>query len=135
MKERVTDLRSAREYFKGDLFATEVTGIVIEEVGDGFAKVSLRVTDDHRNAEGRVMGAVYFTMGDFAFACAANYMQNITYTTQSQIYFLAPADGDVLYAEARRIRDGKRSCVYEISITDNHDVEAARMTASGIRTV
>ena len=133
MDQRVTDLESAREYFKGDVFATEVTGIVIEEVRDGYARVSLRVTDAHRNAEGRVMGAVYFTMGDFAFACAANYRKGITYTTQSQIYFLAPAEGETLFAEARRIRDGRQSCVYEISITDDRGTEAARMTASGLR--
>ena len=133
MKDRVTDLESAREYFKDDVFATEVTGINIEEVGEGYARVSLKVTDAHRNAEGRVMGAVYFTMGDFAFAAASNYRQDITYTTQSQIYFLAPAEGDMLFAEARMIRGGRQTCVYEIRIIDNLGTEAARMTVSGLR--
>lgn len=132
-KNRVTDLESARSYFRGDVFATGVTGIVIEEVGEGYAKVSLKVTESHRNAEGVVMGAVYFTMGDLAFAAAANFGREITVTTGSQIYFLAPAKGDVLYAEARPIREGKHHCVYEISITDNLGTEAARMTAAGSR--
>ena len=131
--ERVMDLESAREYFKGDIYAIEVTGIVIEEVSEGYARVSLKVNDSHRNAEGVIMGAVYFTMGDFAFAAAANYRREITVTTSSQIYFLAAAKGDTLYAEARAIRDGKRSCVYEISIIDDLGTEAARMTASGQR--
>ena len=131
--ERVTDLASAREYFAGDIFATELTGIEIDEVSESYARVSLRVNDSHRNAEGVVMGAVYFTMGDLAFAAAANFGREITVTTGSQIYFLAPAEGDILYAEAKPIREGRYNCVYEISITDNQGTEAARMTASGSR--
>ena len=37
----MTDLEKAREFFGGDLYATSATGIVIEEVGDHFARCLL----------------------------------------------------------------------------------------------
>ena len=60
-------LEEAREYFSQDRYATEVTGAVIEEVGEGYARVSCKLTSCHLNARGFVMGGVMFTLADFAF--------------------------------------------------------------------
>ena len=57
--------------FENDRFATE-NGAVIEEVEEHYAKCSLKLGSHHRNAMGAVMGGVYFTLADFAFAVAAN---------------------------------------------------------------
>ena len=46
-------LEQAREYFKDDRYAME-TGAVIDEVGDGYAKVHCTVTEMHLNARGVV---------------------------------------------------------------------------------
>lgn len=40
----MTDLEKAREFFKDDRYATEATGIVIEEVEEHYAKCSLKET-------------------------------------------------------------------------------------------
>lgn len=53
--------------FENDRFATE-NGAVIEEVEEHYAKCSLKLGSHHRNAMGAVMGGVYFTLADFAFA-------------------------------------------------------------------
>ena len=46
----MTDLEKAREFFGGDLYATDATGIVIDEIGDHFARCSLEITRKHQNA-------------------------------------------------------------------------------------
>ena len=61
-------IEQVRDFFKNDVYATGTTGIEIVEARPGYAKVSLQVDARHMNAAGRVMGAVYYTLADFAFA-------------------------------------------------------------------
>jgi acyl-CoA thioesterase len=77
------------------------------------------------------MGGVFFVMADFAFAVAANFHQPTTVTQSSQITFLAPAKGKILYAETEKIRGGKRTCFYKISIYDDTGENVAYVTTSG----
>ena len=53
--------RETVELFAKDRFAT-CNGAVIDEVGEHYAKCSLKLEDIHRNAMGAVMGGVYFTL-------------------------------------------------------------------------
>ena len=125
-------LEKAKEFFKNDIFASEQTGIEIVGVSEGYAKCSLNVTDKHKNAVGHVMGGVIFTMADYAFAIASNFEQPTTVTQTSQIIYLASPKGDVLYAEAQRIKSGKKTCVYKIVVSDNTGADIAYVTATGI---
>ena len=43
----MTDLEKAREFFGGDFYATKATGIVIDEVGDHYARCSMEITRNH----------------------------------------------------------------------------------------
>lgn len=115
----MTLLEEAKAFFIKDRYAMVTTGIEIDEVGDRYAKCSLKIDDRHRNAVGAVMGGVMYTMADFVFAVASNFKQPVTVTTVSQISYLSSPKGDVLYGESRLIKDGKRTCFYEIHITDN----------------
>ena len=124
-------LDEAREYFKGDRYATELTGIVIDEVGDGYAKVSCRVTPGHLNARGVVMGGVLFTMADFAFAVAANCGSQEVVSLQDNISYLSPVKGGVMTAEAKCIKSGRSTCLYEVTVTDESGRKAAYVTVSG----
>lgn len=101
-------LEEAREFFKGDKFACECLGAVIEEVGDGYSRISMKVEDSHRAAHGGVMGGALFTLADFAFAVACNTPDSLTVTATSNINFLSGAKTDKLTAECRRIRNGRR---------------------------
>ena len=69
----MSDLQRAREFFQNDKYATKATGIVIEHVEENYAKCSLKIGDDHKNALGNVMGGVCFTLADFVFAVATNF--------------------------------------------------------------
>jgi acyl-CoA thioesterase len=129
----MTDEELALEYFREDVFAVGTTGIRIEKVSEGYAKVSLPIDRHLQNATGHVMGGALFTMADFAFAIAANYNRPVTVTLSSQISYLAPAKGDTLYAETHCIRDGRRACFYEADITDNLGNEVAKVMSNGYR--
>lgn len=124
-------LEQAREYFKGDRYAVALTGIVIDEIGDGYARVSCRMTPDHLNARGFVMGGVMYTMADFAFAVAANCGSQEVVTLQNQMSYLAPAKDETLYAEANCIKGGKTVCLYEVAVTDSSGRLVAHSTVNG----
>ena len=125
-------LEEARVFFKGDVYATGVTGAVIEDCRPGYAKCSLVLRPDHRNAVGQVMGGVLFTLADFTFAVAANNSGPLTVTAVSQISFLSAARGSVLTAETRLVKDGKRSCYFQIDITDDLGTLVATVSSSGM---
>ena len=123
-------LEEARAYFEQDRFATE-NGAKIAEIGEDYAVCTLNLEPKHRNALGNVMGGAIFMLGDFAFAVAANIGGRATVSTTSQITFLRAPRGNVLTARAERVRAGRSTVYYEISVTDEAGSLAARMTASG----
>ena len=124
-------LEEAREYFGKDLYASKQTGIVIEAAEPGYAKCSLKIEDKHKNALGQVMGGVFFTMADYAFAIASNLGQPPTVTQTSQIVYLSAAKGSTLYAETEKIRGGRKTCFYKIMITDDTGADIAYVTTTG----
>ncbi|MGN0154041.1 MAG: PaaI family thioesterase [Lachnospiraceae bacterium] len=126
------DLEQAREFFIKDRYAMVTTGIEIEAVDEKYAKCSVKIDDRHRNATGHVMGGVMYTLADFVFAVATNYDDVVTVTTVSQISYLGTPKGDVLYGESRLLKDGRRNCFYEISITDNLGNAVAVVSTSGV---
>ncbi len=128
----MTDLQQAQAFFQQDRFATEATGIVIEAVEEGYAKCSLVLTELHKNAAGQVMGGVTFTLADFTFAVASNFRRTPTVTAVSNISFLSPPKGSVLYGESRCIKDGKRNCFYQIVITDDLGTQVALVGIHGV---
>lgn len=100
----MTDLERAREMFSEDRYATECTGIVIEDVTPGYAKCQLKIEPRHCNALAKPMGGVIFTLADFAFAIAANFDKEVTVSQSAQINYLAVAKGSTLIAEAHEVR-------------------------------
>ena len=66
-------LEEARKIFSKDLYATELSGIEIDDIGKDYAKCSMKLTEKHKNAYGGIMGGAIYTLADFAFAVASNY--------------------------------------------------------------
>lgn len=124
-------LLAARDFFSGDRYATECTGIVIEAVGEKYAECSLKLLDVHKNAVGHIMGGVMFTLADFTFAVATNFEQEITVSVTSCMNNLSSPKGDELISKSRLIKDGKRNCFYEIDITDNLGTPVAMVSITG----
>lgn len=106
-----------RTFFKNDRYATD-SGAVIEEVGEKYSKCSIVLNEMHRNAVGGVMGAVYYTLADFAFAVATNAEVPGTVSLDASMSFLRSCRGSKLICEAKCIRDGKSTCYFEMPITD-----------------
>ena len=128
----MTDLEEARAFFANDKYAIEVTGIVIEAVGEHYAKCSLKLDNRHLNAVGHVMGGVIYTMADLTFAVSTNFRADRpTVTNVAQISYMEPPSGDTLYSESRLLRDGKHICFYEIRVWDSTGKEIAVVSMNG----
>jgi len=127
----MTSLEEAREFFANDRYATVATGIVIDEIGENYAKCSLKLNENHLNAVNHVMGGVAYTLADFVFAVSTNFQKPPTVTTVSQISYLASPKGKILYGESKCLKDGKRNCFYEITITDDHGTKVAVVMTNG----
>ncbi len=129
----IKSIEESREFFSKDKYATEATGIEIEEVREGFSLVTLSLDGKHLNAGGTIMGGVYYTMADFAFGVAANFNRPGTVTLDSQITFLTPAVGKKLFAEANVKRDGEHTCCYYVEVYDELGTKCAIAVMNGFK--
>lgn len=80
----------------------------------------MKLTQDHRNAYGGVMGGAIYTFADFAFAVASNYDKECaTVSLTGQASFMAASQGSELIAEAKLLKYGKRNSFFEVTVTDD----------------
>lgn len=124
--------KEVRDFFAADRYAVKLTGIEIEEASENYSRCSLRLTEDHRNLAGDVMGGALFTLADFSFAVATSRKHHYTITVTSEIRFLAKTKGDRLYSECRVIRDGGKICFADVTITDSTGAAVAVVSMSGM---
>lgn len=129
----MTDLNEIRQFFENDRFATE-NGMVIDSVGDMTAVCSMKIDKRHMNAVGNVMGGVYFTLADFTFAVATNHDKPGIVSLSSTITFNAIAKGEKIICEAKKIKLGRTTCVYEMTLTDENDNLLATVLTTGYNT-
>lgn len=127
-----SSIDQAREFFQGDRFAME-NGISIDELTQDGCVCSMEIRQTHRNATGGVMGGAIFTLGDFAFAVAANNVHLTTVGQQASISFFSGSRGARLFARAKCRRDGKTTCVYNIDISDDLGRDVAQLVISGFK--
>lgn len=128
----VKRLEEARAFFAKDLYATKLTGVRIDKFGENYAKCSMLLTADHRNAYGGIMGGCIYTLADFAFAVASNFeKENLSVSLVGQATFLNMSRGSILYAEARLIKDGRTNCFYDVRITDDLGKDIAVVSFTG----
>lgn len=128
----MTDLERAREIFGGTVFATEQAGCVIEAVAPGYAKCSMALERRHTNSLGVPMGGAVFTLADFAFGVASNFDRDVFVSASADVHFMSMARGKVLYAQAREIRSGRRTCLFSVDVTDDTGAAVAYLTFSGM---
>lgn len=126
------ELEKVREIFRGDRFATE-SGAVIDEIGDHYSKCSLVINEHHKNAMGGVMGGVYFTLADFAFAVASNWQQPGVVGLNCDASFIGVPKTERIAAEARLIKDGRTICCYNVDIRDELGNPVAAVQCVGFR--
>lgn len=125
-------LEEIRDRFASDRFATEITGVEIAEASPGHAVCTLVLRPELLNANGVPMGGALFTLADFTFAVAANGHSNaVSVSQQASMTFLSPARGTTLTAEATCLKAGRRTCLYQVTVTDDAGTYVAHMTVNG----
>ena len=124
-------LGEIQKVFADDHFATEAAGAMVEAAEDGFARCSLKIQPVHRNAMGAVMGGAIFTLADFAFAVASNCAGTPVVSLNSQITYLSSSKGERLIAEAKRIRQGRSTGYYRITVSDELGTMVAEVVTTG----
>ncbi len=118
-------------FFLQDRFA-RTSGMVLDDVGYGWAQVSMLAQERHLNAADQVMGGALFTLCDFALAVASNSYGVLAVGTHMDIHLLKPPGLGRLIARAEEISRGKKVAVYEVSLEDERHRLCCKMTGSVI---
>ena len=126
-------IEEVRSFFQNDRFATE-NGMVIDEIGENYAKCSMTITSRHKNAVGGVMGGVYFTLADFCYAVATNHQQPKWVSLNSTISFLGRPKGERLIATATCVKNGRSTNLYTVAVTDELENLVATVSITGFCT-
>ena len=97
--------------------ASQGIGARIDDVGPGWAQLSMVVRPDMINGHGICHGGFIFTLADSAFAFACNSYNRVTVAQQNQITYVMPGrPGEVLVAYAQEISLSGRSGVYDVMV-------------------
>lgn len=106
--------------------ASQALGMQIENVGPGFARLTMKVRPDMVNGHKLCHGGLIFTLADSAFAFACNSYNLRTVAASAEVSFLKSAfEGEILTADAReRWREG-RNGIYDISVVNGDGVVIA----------
>lgn len=103
-----------------DLFS-QWLGITVQEIKEGYSRISMQVRPEMVNGFGIVHGGIAFSLADSAFAFACNNRNNLSVALDTSINFTRPVQvGDVLTAEALEMHNGKSTGLYHITVTNDH---------------
>ncbi len=127
-----TSLEEVREYFKNDKFATNA-GMQVESFSDDEVICSVELTDDHKNANGGIMGGAIFTLADLAFAVLVNNIHKPSVAAQVSINYLSGAKGKKLYARSSCIKTGRSTTVASVDIYDELGTKVALFTGTAFK--
>jgi len=107
--------------------------IKLVELSVGYAKVSARLKPEYLNFNDLVFGGIVMAVADQAFAYGTNSVITPNVASQFNIHFVAGADvKDMLIAECRVIRAGKRVCISEMTVTNQDGKLIAKATGTTI---
>ena len=109
---------AAEVMWKGDR-ASKWLGMKVEDVRPGYARMSMRVTENMINGHDLCHGGFIFTLADSTFAFACNSHNQRAVAAGCTIEFLAPAYlGDLLTAEGVEQVLAGRTGVYDMRVTN-----------------
>ena len=99
--------------------AARSLGMIVEEVGPGFARLSMTVRDDMVNGHDICHGGITFARADAAFAYACNARNDVAVAASCNITYTNPAKrGDRLVAECVERSHRGRTGVYDVAVID-----------------
>jgi acyl-CoA thioesterase len=110
-------------------------GMSIDIARQGYAKVSMPLSENIKNGMGVAHGGAIFSLADVAFGAAVNaeaeYCVVSLFTT---IEFLRPGKTGPLTAEANVMRAGQHVQSYDVKVFDGSGELVAKCMASGFQT-
>lgn len=99
--------------------ACKALGVTLVTIAPGTATMTMRVRADMVNGHDLCHGGLIFTLADSCFAYACNSENFNTVAAGARIEFLAPARlGDELTATATQVQQGRRSGVYDVTVSN-----------------
>ncbi len=106
--------------------ASKMMGIHIEEIGPGFARMSMRVRHDMLNGHQTCHGGFLFTLADSAFAFACNSRNDSTVAAGCSIEFIRPGrEGELLTATAQeRVLSGRTGIYDAVVLSESGETVA-----------
>ncbi len=114
---------------------SEWLGLEVLEVREGYAKLQAVIRPEMMNGVGSVHGGVTFSMADSAFAFSCNMYNNISVALDVHISFTkAGREGDVFTIESQEISSTKRTGIYDIKVTNQHNELIALFKGTCFRT-
>ena len=118
----------------GDAFSKWL-GIEVVKVSKGFCKLEMTVRDEMTNGFNIAHGGISYSLADSALAFAANSdgVQSLSIETTIS-HTKKVLSGDRLTAETKEISKNEKNAVYNISITNQEDVEVAHFKGTVYRT-
>lgn len=97
-------------------------GIELDAVDKGYARASMKITDEMMNFNGSANGGAVFSLADYAFAVASNSHGQAAMGITMTIHYMAPgASGEVLTATAREEKEPGRLGLYRIEVNNEQD--------------
>ena len=115
--EKLKDLRNFTNPYAKRL------GIWVEEIREGYARVTKTVGPDDLNPVSVPHGGVYFSMADTASGSAMSSHGYYAVTVNVSYNFLRTGQvGDVFTAEAREVKPGNTLSVFDVQITNQDGI-------------
>ena len=118
----------------GDAFSHWL-GIEVVEVSEGFCKLQMKVRDEMMNGFNIAHGGIAYSLADSCLAFAANSdgIQSLSIET-SISHTKKVESGDVLTATSKGINSSSKTAMYNIEITNQHNIEIAQFKGTVYRT-
>jgi len=118
----------------GDAFSHWL-GIEDIEVSEGFCKLQMIVRDEMMNGFNIAHGGIAYSLADSCLAFAANSDGIQSLSIETAISHTKKVEsGDVLTATSKGINSSSKTAMYNIEITNQHNIEIAQFKGTVYRT-
>ena len=116
------------EFFSKKDRLAKNNGMEILDVDEGYAKVSMKVKEEHLNGADVCHGGIIFSLADFAFAIASNSYGTLALGINNSISYMNSAlEGETLFAKAQEIDKNFKLGSYTITVTNEDNKTIAVM--------
>ncbi len=118
----------------GDAFS-QWLGIEIIDLSEGLCKIQMTVRDEMTNGFNIAHGGISYSLADSALAFAANSYGTQSLSVETSISHVKKVmSGDTLTAHTKEISKSEKTAYYDISITNQENIEVALFKGKVYRT-